>query len=240
MAFIKSCSIDSRNEQSPTCEVVDETNKAHFRNPLPNRFLPSSFGKALAWRPEILVSIPTEGNFWRIFFCSSLCKHLSDSTVLCECKRHTDCHLSSTHVLFCPGGYPVGERYPGWILTWLGVPWVDTPWLGYPAVGPGWVTPILTWPGGTLGRHPLAGVPSSWPGWMGVPWVGAPWQGYPHPDLARGVPWVGVPLAEVPPLAGPGWGTPPAGPGQGTPLWTDRGMDGWMDGWMDGQTHVKT
>ena len=38
-AFIKSCSIDSRNEQSPTCEVVHETNKAHFRNLLPNRSL---------------------------------------------------------------------------------------------------------------------------------------------------------------------------------------------------------
>ena len=40
----------SRNEQSPTCEVVHETNKAHFRNLLTNRFLPSSVGKALAWR----------------------------------------------------------------------------------------------------------------------------------------------------------------------------------------------
>ena len=38
---MKSLSIDSRNEQSPTCEVVHETNKAHFRNLQPNRFLPS-------------------------------------------------------------------------------------------------------------------------------------------------------------------------------------------------------
>ena len=29
--------------------------------------------------PEVLVSIPTEGNFWRIFFCSSLWKDLSDN-----------------------------------------------------------------------------------------------------------------------------------------------------------------
>ena len=42
----KSCSIDSRNEQSPTCEMVHEANKAHFRNLLPNRFLPSSVVKA--------------------------------------------------------------------------------------------------------------------------------------------------------------------------------------------------
>ena len=29
--------------------------------------------------PKVLVSIPTGGNFWRIFFCSSLCKDLSDN-----------------------------------------------------------------------------------------------------------------------------------------------------------------
>ena len=46
LGFIKSCSIDSRNEQSPTCEEVHET-KAHFRNILPNRFLPSSIVRAL-------------------------------------------------------------------------------------------------------------------------------------------------------------------------------------------------
>ena len=48
LAFIKLCSTDSRNAQSPTCELVHETNKAHFRNLLSNRFLPSSVGKALA------------------------------------------------------------------------------------------------------------------------------------------------------------------------------------------------
>ena len=29
--------------------------------------------------PEVLVSNPTGGNFWRIFFCFSLCKDLSDN-----------------------------------------------------------------------------------------------------------------------------------------------------------------
>ena len=48
--FIKPCSIDSGNEQSPTCEVVHETKKPHFRNLLPNRFLPSSVGRTLEWR----------------------------------------------------------------------------------------------------------------------------------------------------------------------------------------------
>ena len=79
MAFIKSCSIDSRNEQSPTCEVVHETNKAHFRNLLPNRFLPSSVGKALAWRSGVPGFNPHWGQFLTKFFCSSLCKDLSDN-----------------------------------------------------------------------------------------------------------------------------------------------------------------
>ena len=48
----KSCSIDSRNEQSATCKVVHETSKAHFRNLQPNRFVPSSLGRALEWWSE--------------------------------------------------------------------------------------------------------------------------------------------------------------------------------------------
>ena len=78
MAFIKSCSIDSRNEQSPTCEVVHETNKAHFGNLLPNRFLPSSVGKALAWRSGGPGFNPHWGQFCRIFFfalpCVKICQ----------------------------------------------------------------------------------------------------------------------------------------------------------------------
>ena len=79
MAFIKSCSIDSRNEQSPACEVVHETNKAHFRNLLPNRFLPSSVGKALAWRSGSPGFKPHWAQFLTKFFCSSLYKDLSDN-----------------------------------------------------------------------------------------------------------------------------------------------------------------
>ena len=74
MAFIKSCSIDSRNERSPTCEVVHETNKAHFRNLLPVRLV-RHWPEDL----EVVGSIPTGDNFWWIFFCSSLCKDLSDN-----------------------------------------------------------------------------------------------------------------------------------------------------------------
>ena len=31
MAFIKSCSIDSRNKQSPTCEVVHDTKESSLQ-----------------------------------------------------------------------------------------------------------------------------------------------------------------------------------------------------------------
>ena len=57
-----------RNEQSPTCEVVHETNKAHFRNLLTNRFLPSSVGKALAWRSGGPGFNPYWGQFLTNFF----------------------------------------------------------------------------------------------------------------------------------------------------------------------------
>ena len=76
MAFIKSCSIDSRNEQCPTCEVVHETNKAHFRNLLPNRFLPSSVGKALTWRSGDPGFNPPWGQFLTKFFFAVLCMRI--------------------------------------------------------------------------------------------------------------------------------------------------------------------
>ena len=68
----------SRNEQSPTCEVVHETNKAHFRNLLTNRFLPSSVGKALAWRSGGPGFNPHWGQFLTKFFfalpCGKICQ----------------------------------------------------------------------------------------------------------------------------------------------------------------------
>ena len=68
----------SRNEQSPTCEVVHETNKAHFRNLLTNRFLPSSVGKALAWRSGCPSFNPHWGQFLtNLFFalrCVKICQ----------------------------------------------------------------------------------------------------------------------------------------------------------------------
>ena len=81
MAFIKSCSIDSRNEQSPTCEVVHETNKAHFRNLLPIKFLSSSVGRTLEWCSGGCGFQPHWGQFLTklILFCVTL--DLSDNLI---------------------------------------------------------------------------------------------------------------------------------------------------------------
>ena len=78
MAFIKSCSIDSRNEQSPTCEVVHET-KLTSEISCPTDSCLAQLVRHWPEDPDVLVSIPTGGNFWRIFFCSSLCKDLLDN-----------------------------------------------------------------------------------------------------------------------------------------------------------------
>ena len=84
---MKSCSIDSRNEQGPICEVVHETNKPHCRNLLPNRFLPSSVGRALGWWSGGHGFQP-HWEQYGIFFCSSLHGDLSDNlTEMCIVKN---------------------------------------------------------------------------------------------------------------------------------------------------------
>ena len=62
-----------------TCEVVHETNKAHFKNLLPNRFLHSSVGKALAWKSRGSCFNSHWGQFLTKFIYSSLCKDLLDN-----------------------------------------------------------------------------------------------------------------------------------------------------------------
>ena len=58
---------DICQQQSPTCKVVHETNKAHFRNLLPSRFLPSSVGRALEWWSGGPRFQPTGDEFWQFF-----------------------------------------------------------------------------------------------------------------------------------------------------------------------------
>ena len=50
------------------CEVVHETNKAHFRNLLPNRFLPNSVGTALVMIGRLWVQTPLGTIFAEINF----------------------------------------------------------------------------------------------------------------------------------------------------------------------------
>ena len=78
MVFIKSCSIDSRNEQSPTCEVVHETKLTSEISCLTDSCLAQLVNH---WPEDLegLVSIPTGGNFLTNFFLLFLCKDLSDN-----------------------------------------------------------------------------------------------------------------------------------------------------------------
>ena len=78
LLIIKSCSIDSRNDQSPTCEVVHET-KLTSEISCPTDSCLAQLVRHWPEDSEDLVSIPNEGNFWLIFFGFSLCKDLSDN-----------------------------------------------------------------------------------------------------------------------------------------------------------------
>ena len=76
MAFVKSCSIDSRNKQSPTCEVVHET-KSTSEISCPTDCCLAQLVRHWPEDPEVLVSNPTGGNFWHFFFafpCVNICQ----------------------------------------------------------------------------------------------------------------------------------------------------------------------
>ena len=65
MAFIKSCSIDSRNNQSPKCEVVHET-KLTSEIFCPTRIMLAQSVEHLSYDLEVQGSIPTGGNFFAL------------------------------------------------------------------------------------------------------------------------------------------------------------------------------
>ena len=88
MAFIKSCSI------------LEMTKVQHVKLCLKPTKITSEIscptGSCLAQLvrhgpedPEVLVSIPTGGNFWQFFFCSSLCKDLSDNLTETPIVKHS-------------------------------------------------------------------------------------------------------------------------------------------------------
>ena len=61
-AFIKLCSIDSRNKQSLTCEVVHETKESSLLNSPTNSLL-AQLGEQETDDQEVMGSNPTGGNF---------------------------------------------------------------------------------------------------------------------------------------------------------------------------------
>ena len=68
-AFIKSCSIDSRNKQSPTCELVYETKESSLQKSPTDSSLAQSVEH---WTndKEVVGSNPTGDNFWQNLFCA--------------------------------------------------------------------------------------------------------------------------------------------------------------------------
>ena len=86
MTYIKSYSIDSRNDQSPKREVVHETKlTSEIFWPTHTRLAQSV--RALEWWSRGHGFNPDWGQFWRIF-CSSLCRDLSNNlTETCIMKN---------------------------------------------------------------------------------------------------------------------------------------------------------
>ena len=87
--FIKSYSIDFGNEKSPKCELVHETNIAYFRNLLPNRFLPSSVGRALEVKgshPFFSLNLDLSDNLTEMRQTSLSWKTRLVLLVLCHCS----------------------------------------------------------------------------------------------------------------------------------------------------------
>ena len=66
---IKSCSIDSRNKQCPTCEVVHETKESSLQKSPTESSLAQSVEH---WTDdqEVVGSNPTGDNFWQNLFCA--------------------------------------------------------------------------------------------------------------------------------------------------------------------------
>ena len=66
-AFIKSCFIDSRNKQSPTCEVVHETKESSLQTSQPDSSL-AQLGEHGTDDLEVVSLNPNGDNFDEIYF----------------------------------------------------------------------------------------------------------------------------------------------------------------------------
>ena len=67
MAFIKSCSVDFRNKESPTCEVVHETKESSLQKSLTDSSL-AQLAEHETDDQEIMSSNPTGYYFDKIYF----------------------------------------------------------------------------------------------------------------------------------------------------------------------------
>ena len=79
-AFIKSCSIDPRNKQSPTCEMVHETKESSLQKS-PTDFLPNSVGRAWDWWMRLMIQKWVQTPLMKfILFCvtSDLSENLTE------------------------------------------------------------------------------------------------------------------------------------------------------------------
>ena len=77
-AFIKSCSIDSRNKQSPTCEVVHGTKESSLQTS-PTYSSLAQFGEHGTDDLEVVSSNPTGGQFLMKFILCCVTLELSDN-----------------------------------------------------------------------------------------------------------------------------------------------------------------
>ena len=72
---MKSCSIDSRNEQSPACEVVHET-KLTSEISFPTDSLLAQLAECETDDLEVVGSIPSRGNFFILLFSVNAARSL--------------------------------------------------------------------------------------------------------------------------------------------------------------------
>ena len=85
-AFIKLCSICSRNEQSPTCEVVHET-KLTSEISFSTDSLPAHLVEHETDDLKVVGSIPSRGNFFILLLLAGSCHDLSGNDEMTNYRK---------------------------------------------------------------------------------------------------------------------------------------------------------
>ena len=89
MAFIKSCSIGSRQEQSPTCEVVHETKESSLQTSPTDCLLAQLVEHGTDDLELVIVQTPLGNNIWWTFILCSVTLDLSDNVTEIRLKGLT-------------------------------------------------------------------------------------------------------------------------------------------------------